>query len=347
MRHLEVREVFALLPDEGAAESVRGHLVDRGDDRVHHLGVVDVAALRAVPHQNAHGVHDGEGRAHEGGKVGDRGVDVLVKSVSSPAENAVPVLHGGGVFGQVVVLGHGHVDDLVGLDEGRENGPLVEHFALQARRTEPMLRRKDHLGAEAMRFVPDARALEAALGIVAASVGDDHALGAGLERHLHDRPDHVWVGVRGVDGHAIPTDVRLDDDDVATGNEALHAAHRFDGLANDGVGARVVLVFRPTCDDEVCGLRGFFHTVVAYLACAFARACTEAALVPDGASDERSAGEHPCRGTHARQHFATCRHLTWRGRSGRSRGTLSSSPAFGSRGAVACVGRGFFRGHRP
>ena len=53
---------------------------------VHLLRVVDVAALRAVAHEHAHGVDDDQRRAHERREIGDRDVDVLVQAVAPAAE---------------------------------------------------------------------------------------------------------------------------------------------------------------------------------------------------------------------------------------------------------------------
>ena len=47
------------------------------------------------------------------------------------------------------MLGDGHVDDLVGVDERREDRPLVEHVALEAHRAEAVLRGQDDVGARA------------------------------------------------------------------------------------------------------------------------------------------------------------------------------------------------------
>ena len=105
-------------------------------------------------------------------------------------------------FDEVVVLGDRDVDDLVGVDERRVDRPLVEHLALQAHLAEAMLGRQDHLGAERVRRAPDARALEAAVRLVARGVGDDDLLGAGVEGELDDLGDDrgfvfaAWIGMR-------------------------------------------------------------------------------------------------------------------------------------------------------
>ena len=90
-------------------------------------------------------------------------------------------------------------------------------------RTSPLMRivrkrcsgREDDLGAERVRRPPDARALEAAVRVVARAVGDDDLLRARVEGEPDDRGDDLGVRVGGVDGHAVPADVGLDDDDVA------------------------------------------------------------------------------------------------------------------------------------
>ena len=72
-------------------------------------------------------------------------VDALVQAVSPPAEDAVPVLHRRRELGEVVVLGDRDVDDLVGVDQRREDRPLVEHIALEAHRAETVLLGQDDL----------------------------------------------------------------------------------------------------------------------------------------------------------------------------------------------------------
>ena len=139
-----------------------------------------------------------------------------------------------GVLGEVVVLGDGHVDDLVGVDERREDRPLVEDVALEAHRAEAVLLREHHLGAERRR--PRARCPSAG------SSGSGRCTSR-RRRRPSSRPasnaslmtarDDVGVRVRGVDGHAVPADVRLDDDDVAARDELAHPAHRVDRAAHE------------------------------------------------------------------------------------------------------------------
>ena len=156
-----------MLANQGARECVGRDLIDRGDDGVHLARVVDVPPLRAVSHEDANGVDHGERGAHEGGEIGDRGVDVLMEAIAPATENAVPIFHGGGELGQVVVLGHGYVDHLVGVDQGGEDRPLVEHIAFEAHGAKAMFRRKHDLGPHRIRLAPDAGALEAAIRVVA------------------------------------------------------------------------------------------------------------------------------------------------------------------------------------
>ena len=195
--------------------------------------IVDVAPLGAVANEHAPRVDDHQRRPHERGQIGDRRVDVLMEAVSPPAEHAVPVFHRAGVLGEIVVLGNGDVDHLVGVDERRKNRPFVEHVALQAHGSKAMLLGQDDLGPHLVGRAPDARSLKAPVRVVARAVGDHDLLAPGLERELHDRADHVRVGVGGVDGHPVPTDVRLDDHDVAARNELAIAAHGSDGPAHE------------------------------------------------------------------------------------------------------------------
>src|SRR5436190_17988760 len=58
VRHLQVREVVAVLADERARIRIRGDLIDGRDHRVHLARVVDVAALRAVADEHARRVDD-------------------------------------------------------------------------------------------------------------------------------------------------------------------------------------------------------------------------------------------------------------------------------------------------
>src|SRR5205085_7821510 len=112
----------------------------------------------------------------------------------------------------------------------------------------------------------DAGALEAAVRVVARSVRDDDLLRARLEGELDDRADDVRIRVRRVDRHAIPADVRLDDDDVAARDEPLDAAHRFDGAFHEDLGARR-LAFSRLRDRELRMLRvAILQAIVADLA---------------------------------------------------------------------------------
>ena len=154
--------------------------------------------------EHARRVDDGERRPHERAR-GRRSTTSMFwcRRLRRPPSDAVPVLHRRGVLGEVVVLGDGHVDDLVGVDERREDGPLVEHLALEAHRAEAVLRGEDDLGARVVRRLPDARALEAAVRLVARGVGDDDLLRARVEGEAR-RPRRrrrgfvfaAWMGMR-------------------------------------------------------------------------------------------------------------------------------------------------------
>ncbi len=241
-----------MLTDERARKGVGGDLVGGDDDRVQHPRVVDVASLRTVSHEHAHRVDDDERRAHEGREVGDGDVDVLVQAVAPAADDAVPVLHSAGEPGQVVVLGHRHVDDLVRVDQGREDRPLVEDLAVHPHGSVAVLGRQNDLGAQRVRLAPDSGALVAAIGVVAGAVRDDDLLRSRVEGLLDDGAHDVGVGVCRVDRQAVPADVGFHHDDVAVADEALHAADSVEGLA-DQIGGEPGDVDRPTPGDREVG----------------------------------------------------------------------------------------------
>ena len=152
-----------------------------------------------------------------------------------PPSDAVPVLHRAGVLREVVVLGDGHVDDLVGVDERRVDRPLVEHVALQAHRAEAVLGGEDRprrRASYAARQMPE-RWKQRFGSLHEASVTTTR-LAPASNASCTTVADDVGVRVRGVDRHAIPADVRLDDDDVAARDEALHPAERVDRAPRQG-----------------------------------------------------------------------------------------------------------------
>ena len=131
-------------PMSVAAVGVGGDLIDGGDDRVHLLRVVDVAALRAVAHEHAHRVDDDERRAHERREIGDRHVDVLVQAVAPAAErrrtsSSSPRC----TCARLWCLATGTLMTLSASTSVREDRPLVEHLALQAHRAEAVLGGED------------------------------------------------------------------------------------------------------------------------------------------------------------------------------------------------------------
>ena len=83
--HLDVRDLVRRAADQLASMGVGGDLIGGGDDRVHVLGVGHVATLRAVAHEHAVGVDDGQGRLDELRQIRDGNVDVLVKPVAPAA----------------------------------------------------------------------------------------------------------------------------------------------------------------------------------------------------------------------------------------------------------------------
>ena len=140
------------------------------------------------------------------------------------------------------MLGDRDVDDLVGVDERRVDRPLVEHLALQAHRAEAMLGGQDDLGAElvrGLRQMPE-RWKQRFGSLHEASVTTTR-LAPASNASCTTVADDVGVRVRRVDRHAIPADVRLDDDDVAARDEALHAAERVDRAPRQGGGVGLVL----------------------------------------------------------------------------------------------------------
>ena len=140
------------------------------------------------------------------------------------------------------MLGDRDVDDLVGVDERRVDRPLVEDVAVEAHRAEAVLGGEDDLGAERVRRAPDARALEAAVRIVARGVGDDDASWRPPRRRAA-RPSATtsglvlaaWIGMRSQPmlGFTTTTSPARD--------EALHPAERVDRATGEGRGVGSVL----------------------------------------------------------------------------------------------------------
>jgi hypothetical protein len=135
---------------------------------------------------------------------------------------------------------------------------------------------------------------------------------ARLECERDDCRDDVRVRVRGVDGHSIPADVGLDDDDVAPRDELPHASHGADGSTHEVAGRvrrvrRVVSRFLRdrACDGEL-GVLGVAlgEAIIANLTHAAGLHDVEPAPVPNGAPGPSSRPEHARRGTDAQQHLA-------------------------------------------
>ena len=95
--------------------------------------------------------------------------------------------------------------------------------------------------------------MEAALRFVAAHIGDDDALGAGLPALAHDFGNELRIGVGGLLGRAIPCDVGLDDDDILARDESAHAAEILKSLLHQGArlaGLRATSIDRILRDGE-------------------------------------------------------------------------------------------------
>ncbi len=163
-----------------------------------------------------------------------------------------------------------------------------------------MLLRQHHVRPELVRRAPDPRTLEAPARVVAGTVRYDDLLGARLVREPDDGSDDLGVGVRGVDRHPVPTDVRLDDDDVTARHELANAAHGVDGSPHELLGRcrrvrRIVARFLRggARNGELRVLRvAFDDTVVAHLARTARLHDVESTLVPERARAGGGGAEH-------------------------------------------------------
>ena len=161
---------------------------------------------------------------------------------------------------------------------------------------------------DVVRRAPDARALEAAVRARCTSR---------RRRRPSSRPrrnaslttarDDVGVRVRGVDGHAVPADVGLDDHDVAAGDELLHPAQRVDRAADEVFRLGLLVVDDLAARDgqlRELGVGLFLQAVVADLRVSAGLLYAEAALIADGIADPGGGAEHADCAAEAKERFA-------------------------------------------
>ena len=162
-------------------------------------------------------------------------MNLLMQAVALAAQDAVPVLHTQRCAGEDVMLGDGQVEDFIGFEERREDGPALQHHAAHLHFAEELGIRQDDLGVLGERGGLNAGAMEAAAGFVAAYISDNDALGPRLPALAHHLGDNVGIGVGGLLRSAVPGDVGLDDDHVLAADEAANAAEIFERLSHERV----------------------------------------------------------------------------------------------------------------
>ena len=131
------------------------------------------------------------------------------------------------------MLGDGQIDDLVGFEKRRKDRPAFQHHAAHVHLAEMVGIGQNDFGALGARRRLDARALKAAARLVAAHVGDDHALGAGLPALPHHLRHQFGIGVGRLLRRAVPRDVRLEHHHVLAADKAAHPAQVFERLRHE------------------------------------------------------------------------------------------------------------------
>jgi len=113
--HLQIWQVLGVKIPIGLGDvGVESDRVSSRDHGLFHGHVFKVSAGWPIAQQDAVAVHEGDGGKHEVGEIDQALVNLLVKTISLAAEDAVPVFHAESGANQPVVLGNGLVDNLVG-----------------------------------------------------------------------------------------------------------------------------------------------------------------------------------------------------------------------------------------
>jgi len=232
----DVGDLLGFAAEQGGAEGIDGDLVRAGEDSILAGDIGEIAADGAVGHEDADGVENDELGFEEAGEIGDGVVDVLVHTIAGASGDAHEVLHAEGGFTQAMVFDDGDVDETVGLNGIGIHFPFLEGDSFNGHAAELAFVEEEDLGSRLFGGLLDAAAGEGALGGVAGVVTDDDAARAGFEAHLDEGGNDIGVGIGGLFGSAVPTNVRFHPDDVALGDEALHAAESVDGLAREAAG---------------------------------------------------------------------------------------------------------------
>src|ERR1019366_2575382 len=137
---------------------------------------------------------------------------------------AIPILHAKRHPDQAVVLGNGQVDNLVRFEKGREDRPALQNHAAQINFSVEFRVGKDHFGSLCQSSSLYAGAMKAAARFVAADVGDDDALRAGVPALPDDLGHNFRICVGGLFRGPVPSDIWLEDDNILTAYETAHAA---------------------------------------------------------------------------------------------------------------------------
>ena len=271
-----------------------------------------------IAQQDAVAVHDGERRQHERGKVGKALMNLLVQPVPLPSKNSVPVLHTECGAREFMMLGNWQIENLVCFEKRNEHGPAFQHHAAHIHFAELLGIGQNNLCARRPRCSFNSGAMETTLRLVAAHIGNDHALGTCLPALANDFGNEFRIGVGSLLGRAIPGDVGLDDHDVLSCDESAHAAEIFESLLDECArlsGLRAVSFHRILRHGEmrpllVCGdamisaplLGGSAHRALAALtepdtsSCSAGRDASNAQKLQQGlaSSERRSLRDRRC-----------------------------------------------------
>src|ERR1017187_5104249 len=233
--HLQIGQVLGVQVPKGFSDvGVEGDGVCAGDHGFLERHVFKVAARWAVAQQDAVAVDKGDRGQHETGQVSEALVNLLVQAVALAAENTVPVLHAKRDASEAVVLGDGQVNNLVGLKEGREDGPALQDHTAEIDLAVEIGVGKNDFGALGAGSGLNSGALKAAARLVATDVGDDNPLGSSLPALSHGLSDDFGVGVGGLLRGAVPGDVGLEDDNILAADEAADSTQIFERALNQG-----------------------------------------------------------------------------------------------------------------